>query len=120
MVLGECRELMVSAGIGQGQPVLLQVDIRDPLEEHQREDVGLEVGLVDRPAKQVGCLGHVLLEFRQGDWTCATRYQCERLGADFFLAHTSDRPCPWAPGREVICGSAARFQVGTSTLPLHH
>ena len=65
MVLGEGRELVVAAGLLQRLGELLQVDVTDPLEEHQREDVRLEVGLVDASAEQVGSLGEVLLQLGQ-------------------------------------------------------
>ena len=41
------KSLVVAAGLLQRLGELLQVDVADPLEEHQRKDVRLEVGLVD-------------------------------------------------------------------------
>ena len=67
VVLGERGELVVAAGLLQRLGELLQVDVADPLEEHQREDVRLEVGLVDAAAEKVCCLGEVLLQLGQGD-----------------------------------------------------
>jgi hypothetical protein len=53
VVLGEGRELMVSAGLLQRLLELLDVDVTNPLEEHQWKDVGLEVGLVHAAAEKV-------------------------------------------------------------------
>ena len=47
VVLLERRIRVVATGLIQRAGVLLVVHIADPLEEHQREDVRLEVGLVD-------------------------------------------------------------------------
>ena len=66
VILGEGRELVVAAGLLQRLGELLQVDVTDPLEEHQRKDVRLEVGLVDAAAENVGGLGKVLLQLGQG------------------------------------------------------
>ena len=67
MVLGEGGELVVATGLLQRLSELLQVDVADPLEEHQREDVRLEVSLVDTAAKKVCCLREVLLQLGQSD-----------------------------------------------------
>ena len=70
VVLGERGELVVPAGLRQRLLVLLEVHVADPLEEHQREDVRLEVGLVDAAAQQVGRPGQVLLQLAQSQGFC--------------------------------------------------
>ena len=64
-VLGEGGELVVAVGFGQSVPVLREVYVGDPLEKHQREDVCLEVRLVDGSAQQVGGLLEVLLQLAE-------------------------------------------------------
>ena len=54
MVLREPGVFLVAAGFGQGGLIFLVMDIRDAFEEQQREDVGLEVGGIDRAAQDVG------------------------------------------------------------------
>ena len=53
MVLGEGGVVAVSVGVRQGRVELVVVDIRDAFEEEQREDVSLEVGSINGPAKDV-------------------------------------------------------------------
>ncbi len=62
VVLGKRSELMIAARIIERLLELLDVDVADPLEEHQREDVGLEVGLVNAAAEKVGGLRKILLQ----------------------------------------------------------
>jgi hypothetical protein len=56
---------MIAIGFGKCLLVLLQVHVADPLEEHQREDVRLEVCLVYRTAQQVSRLRKMALQIRQ-------------------------------------------------------
>ena len=53
VVLGESRVFEVAGGLVQRVLKLFVVDITDALEEQQREDVALEVSLVDGAAKDV-------------------------------------------------------------------
>ena len=53
VVLREEGVLFVAAGLRQRRLVLLVVNVRDTLEEQQREDVGLEVGRIHRTAQDV-------------------------------------------------------------------
>src|SRR5207249_2929118 len=43
----------------------LVIDVADAFEEEQREDVALEVGLIDRPAQDVRRTPKVLLQLRK-------------------------------------------------------
>ena len=62
VVLRKAGVLLVAAGLGQRGLILLVVDIGDALEEQQREDVGLEVGRIHRPAQDVGGFPEVRFE----------------------------------------------------------
>ena len=62
VILGERCVLVVTVGLGESLAELLGVDVADPLEEHQREDVGLEVGLVDTASEKVGGARQVALQ----------------------------------------------------------
>ena len=53
-MLGLVGVLGVTVRLGQGGGLFLVVDVTDPLQEQEREDVGLEVRCVYRPAKDVG------------------------------------------------------------------
>ncbi len=53
VVLGQRGEGLVAAVVGQGSRVLAVPGVADPLEEEQREDVGLEVSRIDRTAQGV-------------------------------------------------------------------
>jgi hypothetical protein len=53
VVLGEQGVLLVALRGVQGLAVLLVVDVADPLEEEQGEDVGLELGSVYGPAEDM-------------------------------------------------------------------
>ena len=59
-------EIHVTGGFLKRFCELLVVDVRDPLEEEQREDVRLEIGLVDWSAQDVCSSPEVLLELGQG------------------------------------------------------
>jgi hypothetical protein len=52
VVLREPGVFLVAAGFGQGGLVFLVVDIGDAFEEEEREDVGLEIGGVNRSAQE--------------------------------------------------------------------
>jgi hypothetical protein len=67
VVLGEGGELVVATRLLQRLGELLQIDVADPLEEHQRKDVRLEVSLVDAAAEEICCLREILLQLGQGD-----------------------------------------------------
>lgn len=56
IVLREPGIFFIAPGFRESCPVLLIVDVGDPFEEEQREDVGLEVGRVDRPTQNIGGL----------------------------------------------------------------
>jgi len=56
VVLGKPGKFHVAVGLFQGHGILLVIDIREPFEEQQREDVGLEICRVDRTAQDIGCL----------------------------------------------------------------
>jgi hypothetical protein len=56
VVLGELCEFHVTVGLFQCNGILFVINIGEPFEEKQREDVGLEVGRVDRTAQDIGCL----------------------------------------------------------------
>ena len=53
MVLRELGKFHVAVGLIQGHGILLVIDVGEPLEEQQREDVGLEIGRVDRTAENI-------------------------------------------------------------------
>jgi hypothetical protein len=59
VVLGELGKFHVAVGLFQGHVILLIIDVGEPLEEQQREDVGLEIGRVDRTTQDVGRLPEV-------------------------------------------------------------
>jgi hypothetical protein len=59
VVLWELSEFHVAVGFFQGNGIFLVIDVGEPLEEQQREDVGLEVGRVDRTTKDIGSLPEV-------------------------------------------------------------
>ena len=54
MLLGLVGVLGVTVGLGQGGGSLFVVDVADPLQEQEREDVGLEVRCVYGPPQDVG------------------------------------------------------------------
>lgn len=56
MVLGELGELHVPFRLFQGDNILLVIEIEEPLEKQQREDVGLEVDRIDGTAQDIGGL----------------------------------------------------------------
>ena len=56
VVLGELGKFHVAVGLFQGYGILLVIDVGEPLEEQQREDVGLEIGRVDRSTQDIGRL----------------------------------------------------------------
>ena len=94
VVLRKQGELVVASGLVQRLGVLLEVDVADPLEEHQREDVCLEVGLVDAAAQQVSRGGKVLLKLRQRQPIApAVGPQCTRCRACLILGHPSPSYC---------------------------
>src|SRR5690606_20556525 len=94
VVLREQGELVVAPGLVQRLGVLLEIDVADPLEEHQREDVSLEIGLVDAAAQQVSRRGEVLLELRQRQRIApAVGAQCPRCRACLILGHPSPSYC---------------------------
>lgn len=53
VILAEGSVLAVSIRRVEGLPELLIGDIGEPLEEEEREDIGLEVGGVDRAAQDI-------------------------------------------------------------------
>lgn len=65
VILGERGVLVVTAGLIKRALELLGVDVTDPLEEHQGEDVGLEICLVDTAAQQVRRASQILLQLGQ-------------------------------------------------------
>jgi len=66
MRLGEQCQFGI-AGFIDDLGVFLVPDIADPLEEQQREDVGLEVSRIHRAAQNVGGLPEVGFELAKGD-----------------------------------------------------
>ena len=67
VVLRKLRILLIAARFVQSSLVLLVMHIRNPLEEEQREDVGLEVGSIDRTTEDVGRFPEVGFELANGD-----------------------------------------------------
>jgi hypothetical protein len=53
VVLWEPGVLLIASGFCKGCLILLIVHIGDSLEEEKREDIGLEVGRVDRSTQDV-------------------------------------------------------------------
>ena len=53
VVLRELGKFHIAVGLIQGHGILLVIDVGEPLEEQQREDVGLEIGRVDRTAENI-------------------------------------------------------------------
>ena len=66
VVLRELGIFLVTARFRQGRRVFLVIDIRDSLEEEQREDVGLEVGGIHRAAQDVRGLPEVGFKLAKG------------------------------------------------------
>ena len=64
-VLSELRIFLVPAGFFYGVLIFLFMHVRDSLEEEKREDVGLEVRCIHRPAQDIGCLPKMRLKFRE-------------------------------------------------------
>ena len=62
VVFGEGGVVDVSFGFLESVRELLVVDVADPLEEEEWENVTLEVGLIDRPAENVRSAPEVLLQ----------------------------------------------------------
>ena len=54
VLLGQVGVLLVAVRLGERVGALLVVDVADPLQEQQREDVRLEVRRVDGAAQDVG------------------------------------------------------------------
>ena len=79
VVLREERVLLVAAGLRQRRGVLLVVHVGDALEEQQREDVGLEVGGIDRAAQDVGGLPEMGFELAEGG--CVVRHWMTRAAS---------------------------------------
>ena len=87
---------VVAAGLLECRGSLFVVDVADPLKEHQREDVGLEVGCVDRAAEDVGGIPEHRFEGRvseggkvgpSGVWgTCMWSKDCCRADCQIFGA----------------------------------
>jgi hypothetical protein len=67
VVLGELGIGEIAVGIAQGRLIFLVPDIRDALEEEQREDELLVVAGVDQPAQEDGCTPEVGFECLLGD-----------------------------------------------------
>ena len=80
---------MIAIGFGKCLLVLLQVHVADPLEEHQREDVRLEVRLVDGPAQQVSRRRQVLLQLTDTERSGRSRDHRQRDGACFLFSHSN-------------------------------
>ena len=59
MILGELGKYHVAVGLFQGHGIFLVIDVGEPFEKQQREDVGLEVGRVDRTTQDIGRLPEV-------------------------------------------------------------
>ena len=68
MRLGEEGQFGI-AGLIDDLGVFLVPDIADPLEEQEREDVGLEVSRIHRAAQDVGGLPEVAFELTEIDWS---------------------------------------------------
>lgn len=64
MVLGEQCVLLVAVRLLEGLIDFFVEHVRDAFEEEQREDVRLEIGRIDGPAKDVGGLPKVVRESR--------------------------------------------------------
>jgi hypothetical protein len=67
VVLGELGIRKIAVGIGQGRLIFLVPDIRDALEEEQREDELLVVAGVDQPAQEDSRAPEVGFECLLGD-----------------------------------------------------
>ena len=67
VVLGKAGVFFVAAGLLQGRLVLLVVNVREALEEQEREDVGLEVRRIHRTAQDVRGLPEVGFKLIEGD-----------------------------------------------------
>ncbi len=67
VVLGEQSEGHVAFGLLQSGVGFLVVNVTEPFEEEQREDVGLEVSGIDGTAQDVGGFPEVGFEFIEFD-----------------------------------------------------
>ena len=67
VVLGEAGVFLVAPGFLQRRLVLLVMHVGEALEEQEREDVGLEVRRIHRPAQDVGGFPEVRFELIEGD-----------------------------------------------------
>jgi hypothetical protein len=65
VVLGELGVFLVAAGFREGGLVFLVMHVRDALEEQKRENVGLEVRGIHRPAQDVRRLPEVGFKLAQ-------------------------------------------------------
>lgn len=70
VVLGERSRFVISRKLCKGGLTLFVVNIRDPLKKEQWENVGLEIGSVYRPTKDVGGFPKVRFEFRNSHGLC--------------------------------------------------
>ena len=80
MLLGLVGVLGVTVGLGQGGGSLFVVDVADPLQEQEREDVGLEVAGVHGAPEAVGGGPKAALEFLLAD-SCGAHAETTSLEA---------------------------------------
>lgn len=66
VVFGKQRGFLIPTELHQGGRMFFILNIRDALEEQERENVGLEIGGIDRPAKDVRGLPKVRFELGEG------------------------------------------------------
>jgi len=67
VILREKRRFFIPPKLRQRRRVLVVMDIREPLEEQQREDIRFEVRRIHRPAQDVRGLPEVGFELGEGD-----------------------------------------------------
>jgi len=66
VVLGEAGIFLVATRLGQGSPVFLVLHVGEAFEKEEGQDVGLEIGGVNRASEDVGGFPEMGFELRQG------------------------------------------------------
>ena len=116
VVLRELGVFLIAAGFRQRRRVFLVMHIRDAFEEQQREDVGLEVGGIHRPAQDVGRLPEVGFELVEGEW-CRCSCLAHSLHISSREMGSSIHRCPSTPPLWIcpLPGQSATHAIGLIT-----
>ena len=106
VVLGEVGEFLVAVHLHRGG-VLLVVDVGDPLQEDQREDVLLVVAGVDEAAQDDGGAPQVGLQLALGD--SRTHADSPHFASSASRAERVSAALAWAASRSASACSSVSF-----------